>query len=321
MTDVAKNIDEEVKITPDEPVVVKLGDVGDIPAVEKTPEVKQKVEEPDEREKALQELRQQLDDQKAAAARERQEREQIEQFAREQARKAQFAEVDAEDSRLSTIKNAIDSVEQSAQGAERAYADAMAVGDYATAAKAQRAMAQAESQILQLNNGKRALEERLQARSTTEGRVREPELPFQRSQDPVEAMAARLTPKSAEWLRAHPEAANQVSKLTAAHSAATELEGIRVETPEYFAYIEQRLGIGEKTTADPAPKPKPKKELPSMPTSSGTGNGAGGGANSMTLSPAEVEMAIMSEPDLPRDKALELYAKNKMALMKEGRIR
>jgi hypothetical protein len=40
----------------------------------------------------------------------------------------------------------------------------------------------------------------------------------------------------------------------------------------------------------------------------------------MTLRPDEVEMAILAEPDLPRDKAIESYARNKAFLIKQGKL-
>jgi hypothetical protein len=40
----------------------------------------------------------------------------------------------------------------------------------------------------------------------------------------------------------------------------------------------------------------------------------------MVLSPAEVEMAILAEPELTRDKAIESYARNKAALIKAGKL-
>ena len=328
MSNLNEKIEEETVVLPkDEPEVVEVVDLGeaDDTVVEKVAEKeveKPKIDAPDERETALNDLRKQVEQQKAISARERQQREQIEQFAREQAAKVQSAEVEVQDSNLRMIMNALDATEQTAQGAERTYADAMAAGDYAAAAKAQRAMAQAESQLLQLNNGKRALEDRLQVRKT-EGRVSEerPEIrPQAPSRTPIEEMAANLTPKSAEWLRSHPDAASSVAKLTAAHSAAVELEGIAVESPEYFDYIEQKLGMASEKPAKPEAKPS-KPSIASVPVSSSGGGVRGGDERSMTLSPEEVERAIYDEPDVPRTKALEIYARNKRALQKEGRLK
>lgn len=297
------DVDEELKVqTDDETPIV----------VEEEPKAKaeEPKKEPDERESALAELKAQLEQQKIAAERERIAREQAEHYAREQAQRAEAAQTDVRDSRLGMIANAIDSTEAAASAAERAYADALAAGDYQTAAKAQRAMAQAESQLLQLRNGKSALEEQL-ARPA-EGRVEAPQYtPQPRNVDPLEDMASRLTPKSAAWLRANPSAASNVNKLTAAHTAAVELKGLEVESPAYFNYIEETLGI----------KPAQKAQAPaSMPVSGGSSSGGRSNDGGIHLSSTEVEMAILSFPDLPRQKALEAYAKNKVALQKEGKL-
>lgn len=306
---------ETVTITEDAPVTVALDEGG-----ETTKVVDKKPAEPDEREVALTDLRKQLDEQKANNERERAARVEAERVAQQRAEETKTAKGEVQDSNLRVILNAIDAAEQGATNAERAYADAMASGDYSAAAKAQRSMAQSEAQLLQLKNGKAALEDRLAAR-TTEGRVddtRQPVQPVMPPGDPVEALATRLTPKSAEWLRAHPTAAGQVNKLTAAHQAAVELEGIAVESPEYFEYIEQRLGLSEKK---PTTKPPGKTSMGSIPvSSSGSSGSSRPGGNVMTLSPAEVDFAIINEPNLPREKALETYARNKAALIKEGRL-
>lgn len=315
MAEIDEKIDVPVEIPADEPVVVKIDDeIAQKPAPEAAEETV------DDREKAVEELRRQLEREKQARAAEEERRAQLEAYAREQAERLHAAKGDLEEGQLRTILNALDATEQTAQAAERAYADAMAAGDYAAAAKAQRAISQCEAHLNDLAKGKRALEARLQA--PAEGRVRDPRDPLDPRappppQDPLEAMAARLTPKSAEWLRAHPQAVGQVSKLTAAHSAAVELEGLAPETPEYFAYIEQRLGY---TQSEKKPGKPAKPAVPSAPVSSGASSGGPVGS-SMTLSPAEVEMAILQEPTLPREKALELYARNKAALIKEGKLR
>ena len=308
MADIDDLNTETIEIPEEKPVVVEL----DEPNVEKKAH-----NEPDEREIALKEMRAQYEEQKKRAEMERHARQQAEQYAYQQAQKANYAQAEVQDSNLRTILNAISADEQAAANAERVYADAIAAGDTALAAKAQREMAKAEARLVQLENGRRALEERLQA---TEGRVEEPEMPRFAPQptDPVDALASRLTPKSAAWLRQHPEAANSVNKLTAAHQAAVELEGIQPESPEYFAYIEQKLGYSE--TPRQASR---KSNISSAPVSSAgsmMSSRQSGSSSTMVLSPAEVEQALLNEPDLPREKALEFYAKNKAALIREGKL-
>jgi hypothetical protein len=289
-------------------------------------EASRQADEPsDEREQQLIEIKRQYEEQKRRAEAERNARQQAEAYAYEQAQKAQYAQHDAEGNRLQTYINAIEATEQAASNAERAYADAMASGDYQAAGRAQRAMASAEAHLLRLQNEKSQAEQYIES-LRTEGRVQAPPRPnFEpqgSQQDPVEAMAARLTPKSAAWLRNNPEAASQVEKLTAAHAAAVQLKGLKVESPEYFRYVEKKLGIGQPD--EPRAEKPMKRAMASAPVQSSSSmsssRSSGGNGSTMVLSPAEVEQAILNEPDLPRDKALETYARNKAALIREGKI-
>ena len=260
---------EVVDVPQEEPVVVKISETKEEKKERKERERSENTESPsDEREIALREMRAQYEEQKRRAEAERNARQQAEQYAYQQAQQAFRANAEAQDSNLRTIMNAIAADEQVAANAERIYADAMASGDSALAAKAQREMARIEARLLQLENGKRALEERLQ---TTEGRVAEPEMPRfapQQHMDPVEAVASQLTPKSAAWIRAHPEAATQIQKLTAAHSAAVQLKGYEPESPEYFKYVEKQLGLSRGDREDKGDRKSSKSNISSAPVSS-----------------------------------------------------
>jgi hypothetical protein len=290
-----------------------------------------RVQQVDEREIALTQLKKQYEHQRRVAEAEREARKKAEEYAHQQAQQVYSARNEVQENQLRVIANAIDATEQAAVAAERDYADAMAAGDYSAAAKAQRMMAQAESHLLQLNNGKQKLEEQLQA--PTEGRVSAPELPRfepQIAPDPVEMYAERLTPKSADWLRRHPQVVDKIPRLTRAHQDALE-DGIEAESSDYFAYIEQRLGISpqpreeyrEERQPEPRQQAPMKKSVASAPVSSsasGISSNSSRSANTMVLSPAEVEMAILAEPELTRDKAIESYARNKAALIKAGKL-
>jgi hypothetical protein len=288
----------------------------------------------DEREKALKELKAQYEHQKRIAEAEREARKQAEHYAREQAQQVYNAQNQVQDGNLKIILNAIDATEQAAASAERDYATAMAAGDYAMAAKAQRIMAQAESHLLQLNNGKQRLEETLQ--QPTEGSVQEPEIPSfepRIQHDPVEMYASKLAPKSAQWLREHPDAVNKIGKLTRAHQDAVE-DGIAPESADYFRYIESRLGYDNQVEDDddyveeqPVQQVRQaqslKKPAVSAPVTSSASavNPRNSNSSSMVLSADEVEMALLAEPQLSRDKAIESYARNKAYLIKQGKLR
>ena len=279
----------------------------------------------DEREVALSELKAQLEEQRKRADQERIARQRAEQYAQQQLQEAQYAKTEIQDSNLRIIINAIDAAEQAATNAERSLAEALAAGDYAAVAKIQRSMAQIEGQLLQYNNAKATLEERLQQ---SQGAVEQPQyqpMP-QAPQDPVEMLASRLesrSPKSAAWLRAHPQAAYNVQKLTAAHQAAVVVEGIEAESPEYFAYIEQKLGLSDAKPAQKSSSGGRKAALSSAPVSSSSSmssRSSGDNLSSVHLTQLEVEQAILNEPNLPRKEAIKFYAQNKAALIREGKL-
>jgi hypothetical protein len=281
----------------------------------------QRGESVDEREVALKNLKAQYEYQKQLAAAEREARLRAEQYAQQQLQQVHSAQNEVQDSNLRVITNAIASTEQQAAVAEQSLADALAAGDYAAAAKAQRALAQAEAHLLQLENGKARLEESLN--QTQEGRVEAPQIPNfapQVPKDPVEIYAERLTPKSASWLRSHPEVVDRIPRLTRAHEDALE-DGLVAESPEYFSFIEQRLGIAQEAPKAEVRAPTPKKSVMSAPVSGTTAISATPRqSNSMVLSSDEVEMAILASPDLSRDKAIEEYARNKAYLIKSGKL-
>ena len=301
MTTPDEEMGVEVPITDNEPVEVVIDDENTGGKVV------------DEREAALNSMKEQLESVKKQADQDRIARQRAEQYAHQQAQNAQYAQAEAATSTLRGVQNAIDATDQTAATAERAYADAMAAGDYQLAARCQRAMAAAETQIAQLMEQKRNIENYMQ---TAEGRVPDPQYPPQASEppmDPVEKLASTLSPKSADWIRAHPEAAYKPNKLIAAHKAAVDLEGITPETPEYFSYVEKALGFS---------KSSPKKTMASAPVSSASSplSSRSSSGNSMVLSAAEVEQAVLNDPDIPRDKAIENYARAKAALIREGKM-
>lgn len=328
--------EKPVKVTlPEDPVV-------EVELTEKEPKVSEasaKItevdEEPrsqqvDERERALKELKSQYEHQKRIAEAEREARKQAEYYARQQAEQIGYAHNEVQDSNLKIILNAIDATEQAASNAEREYAAAMARQDYNSAAKAQRMIAQAESHLLQLQNGRQRLEETLQ--QPVEGSVYAQQVPsFEPMipQDPVEMYASQLAPKSAEWLRSHPEAIDKIPRLTRAHQDAME-DGIAPESKEYFRYIESRLGLGENEPAEREYVPQrveqtqqSRRAMASAPVTSNASvmsSRSSGNGNTMTLNPQEVEVALLMEPEMSRDKAIEAYARNKAQLIKQGKL-
>lgn len=309
--------DVTIEVTEDQtikPVVAGEGGEG-----QKTPPAPK-----DATQDALDDLKKQVEQSRAREAAERARAEQAERLAKENAEAATSATAQVQDSRLSMISTAIDATTQKLTAAEREYADAMRAGDYDLAAKVQRKMAAESARLLTLENGKTALESKMPG--TTEGAVRQPvRQPAEVSDDPVERIAATVSPKSAEWLRKHPAAAANVRKLQAAHNLAM-IDDITPDTPEYFAAIEKTLGLtkdgddGQQQTTQ-AQQPAGRRTA-SAPVASAQVTTArrDSGQSTVTLSSAERDIARSIYPEKSGADAERQYAADKLALIREGKI-
>lgn len=255
-------------------------------------------------------LRIQLDNERSA-------RIEAENRARAAQDNASRASAEVQDSNLQLIASAIDSVNRTNFMLKRDYAAAMAAGNYEHAAEIQSQMSINGAKLLQLENGKAALEQRI-----ANPPPQQPEAPV----DPVEQVASQLSPRSAQWIRQHPECVRDkrlYMKMVGAHNIAI-ADGFQADTDEYFAEIERQMGYRKPQTAvqrdeheEPssmAAKPMARKpQPPAAPSSRTAGNGSAG-RNTVTLNAAEREMAsIMGMTP-------EEYAKNKVALKKEGKL-
>lgn len=255
-------------------------------------------------------LKQQLNMERAARA-------EAETRARQAENTASKASLEVQDSNLQLIASAIDSVNRSNIMLKRDYAAAMASGNFDQAAEIQATMSMNSAKLLQLQNGKSALEEKLK---------NPPQMRQEKPADPVEAVASQLSPRSAAWLRAHPECVNDkrlYMKMIGAHNIAV-ADGFAADTDEYFSEIERQLGYRKPQTSvqrdeeeEPtslAAKPMPKRGPPPAAPSSRAASNGSGGKNTVTLNRDEREMAsIMGMTP-------EEYAKNKLALKKEGKL-
>lgn len=219
--------------------------------------------------------------------------------------RAHGAAVTVQETNLQLVSNAIDTLRQSNEIAKANYKAAMANGDYDAAATYQEEMASHAAKLLQLEQGKQALET-----------APAPAAPVQRSSDPVEAFASQLSPRSADWVRRHPQFVTDPrlnQKMIGAHNMAM-ADGHAADSDEYFATVESLLGIRkaapeEAMSAAAAPTSRRSAPPPAAPVSRETR-----GSNVVRLTAEEREMADMMKM------TPEEYAKNKLALKKEGRL-
>ena len=151
-------------------------------------------------------------------------------------REAAEARTSAVSSQLDTITTALSSAQSEVESAKKDIRNAIAVGDADAQADAYERLADAKARAMRYDEAKADLEVQ-KARPVTQTRTA--------NVDPVEAYVANRSPQTAQWLRANRDYVidpNKNKKLTAAHYDA-EAEGLRADTPEYFAHVERFVGI------------------------------------------------------------------------------
>lgn len=265
-----------------------------------TPEVEVKDDKPAElsAEDALAELQRKLEAAEATAKAANERAHQAERQAAE-ARNA------ASDTDLQLVIGAIDSVKRENEIAKANYRAAMSTGDFDRAAEYQEMLSTNAAKLLQLENGRMALENKPKERPVPA--------------DPVEAFASQLTPRSADWIRQHPQCVTDPrlqQKMIAAHNLAL-ADGIAPDTDEYFAAVEGTLGMkraAEASQAAESPLSSASRPKNSPPPAAPASRETGGRSNVVRLSAEEREMAAMMKMTDQE------YAKAKLALQKEGKL-
>jgi len=243
---------------------------------------------------------------------ERNARIEAEKRAQKAALEAHNAKSEVHDTNLQLVSNAIDTINQNNEILKSHYSAAMSAGDYDRAADIQNSMSSNNAKLVSLEQGKTALENAPKAPP--------PKPP--RPSDPVEALASQLSPRSAQWLRAHPEFARDqrlFQKMVAAHNLVS-ADGIAPDTDEYFENVESVLNIrkrevqGQDDAMMDAAKVTQRRSAPPAAPVSRSGTGTGSRPNVVRLTAAEREMAQnmkMTEQE---------YAKAKLSLQKEGKL-
>jgi hypothetical protein len=251
---------------------------------------------------SLDALKEQLD-------RERKARAEAEKRANDASQTAYQYQTEAQDTNLHLVTNAIETVNQTNFILKANYREAMMQNDFDTAADIQAEMSSNAARLLQLEQGKQALE--------TTPRYEAPK-PY--TADPVEALASQLSPRSADWVRSHPEFATDnrlYNKMLAAHQLAVS-DGIAPDTDDYFDSIEATLRVRQRNdgydASEAAARPIQRRSAPPAAPVSRSGTGDGSRPNRVTLSHEEREMAGMM------GMTPEEYGRNKLALKKEGKL-
>jgi len=256
-------------------------------------------EQPQEEEPYITELKRQLEAEKAARIK-------AEQQTHQANRETHRARGEVDETNLQLVVNAIDTVSRDQELMKQAHTYALQNGDFARATEIQSEMSANSAKLLQLENGRQAME--------NAPRQPEPQMP---PTDPVEDFASRLSPRSADWVRRHPEFVRDQrlnAKMIAAHNLAV-ADGIPTDTDEYFEAIEETLKVTPKNDTDDQYAAKAVRRRDAAPAAAPANRGGqSASSNVVRLSAAEREMAEMMGMK-PED-----YAKNKVALKKEGKI-
>lgn len=259
-------------------------------------------------EDGIAELKERLESEKRA-------RYEAEQRAHQAQEQVQRASLEVQNSDLQLINGAIDKLQRESDYMKAGYRDAMQAGDYDRAAEIQQYMSATAAKLLQLENGKVSLE----------GRLAQPVKPIEPPRmDPVEEVAAQLSPRSAAWVRAHPQCVTDsrlYQKMVGAHNIAV-ADGYAPDSDDYFNFIENQMGFnrqahvdqGEEVVLSSASKATQNRSAPPPAPSTRTASSTGGRTTTVRLTADMKEMASMM------GMSPEEYAKNMLDLKKEGKL-
>lgn len=244
--------------------------------------------------------------------------------ARQAENTAHRSMTDVHETNIRLIDSAINTKKGERAAIKKQYSEAIASGEYDAAADLNDKLADVVADLKQLENGKEALKNApapMQKRSAAD--------------DFIESVRQSGSPRSADWLKARPQYVTDArlhQKMIAAHNIAM-ADGIAPDTDEYFAAVEQVLGIKpvESRRAAPAEAEEDDEPTeiaakvvggrkasdsspPAAPPSRSAPNNSGAKSNVVRLTAQEREIAIdlgMTEKE---------YAQNKLALQRAGRM-
>lgn len=239
--------------------------------------------------------------------REQRAREEAEHRARLAAAHAERAERETQQTNYTLVESAIETLKREKEIVKQELAAAHAQGDFDRVAELQEDLAKHTADLANLNRGKKDMKREVEERAAA---------PIQtmptRQGDPIDEIAAAVTPRSAAWINANRENLNndvKIRKMFRAHEDAVE-DGIQPDTDEYFQYIENRLGLGDNMSNNQSSR---RAAPPAAPVSRG-GNGTGSRPNVVRLTAEQREMAqLMGMTDKE-------YALNLLELQKEGKL-
>lgn len=158
----------------------------------------------------------------------------LERERNEAVQRAYAAKNETDDTNVRLIESAYGTLVEQNKLLKREQAAAWAAGDFDRAADL--------GEVISLNLHK--ANDLEQGRQSLKDRPKEQPRPL----DPVEALAGQLSPRSAAWVRAHPEYATNprlYQKMIAADNIAR-ADGLKVDSDDYFDSVEDTLKINQR---------------------------------------------------------------------------
>jgi hypothetical protein len=254
---------------------------------------------------------------KAQLEKERQARFDAEKRAKEAAESARTSRMDVERTNLQLLETAIETIKQDNASLKNRLRDAMQIGDHETVFEVQELIAKNTFKLENIEDGRKRLE----------AQIKNPQV--EAPDDPVEALASQLTPRSADWVRRHPQCVTDqrlYQKMIAAHNLAV-ADGYVPDSDDYFDFIEDTMKLNQRAEprremrmeeddsplSSAATATKQRTAPPAAPVSR-TASSGNPRQNVVRLSKDEREMAqMMGMTD-------QEYARNKAQLIKEGKL-
>lgn len=260
----------------------------------------------------IDDLKRQLSEKEAEALNERNARIAA---LRERDQIAERSRSEVEQSHYSVISNAMEAVQTAIDKAKGDLKAAWTEGDFDKAANLQAEISEKAAELVTLRAGKSQLEQQ---------RKQPPRQPEQRQQAQPADPYASFTPRTADWLRKHPEYLSDKTKnlkIVAAHNMAV-ADGHVPDSDSYFDYCEKFVGLKSEPAKEEEQAPAPRaRAMPSAPVSGrSVSTSTGQPAGRITLTKDEADFAKANWPNLSPADAYKEYAKNKRQLAAEGRM-
>jgi len=255
--------------------------------------------------KAIEKLKKKLKKEKEA-------RQEAEERAQQAAFQAQKASYEVEDTQMHLVANAIETIKRDNEILTANYAESMRNGDYEGAARIQMALSQNSSNLKQLEDGHVRMQEEVRNKPAPPAEPPQVLKPKQQ----IDQIISQVSKPSAQWLkenRDHFDNEKTINKMFRAHGDAVD-DGIEPDTPEYFRYIEKRLGLNQDEHGGSPMSSAAKPSSRQAPPPSAPVNRDSGRANVAHLTRAQADTAKalgMTEKE---------YAMHMIALQKEGRL-